>query len=168
MVLQNVKLRRLDGSDAPTFRAIRLEALHSHPEAFGASWEDEHVQPESRFAERLESGHVIGAISSDGTLVGTIGISRSYGQKTRHIGSIWGMYVRPTARGKGLARMLLAAAIDEVGTSLKSLRLSVEAKNDIAIRLYESMGFVQWALEAEALKVGDVFHDEILMRLELR
>lgn len=161
-------LRRLRGEDAPAFRQIRLQALHEHPEAFGASWEEEQDQPESRFAERLENGHVIGGILGENTIVGTIGISRSKGQKTQHIGSIWGMYVTPAARGKGLARQLLNAAMAEFGPSVRSVRLCVESNNDPAIKLYESAGFKRWALEAEALKVGDTFHDEILMRLDVR
>jgi ribosomal protein S18 acetylase RimI-like enzyme len=168
MVLENFELRRLRRADAIEFRELRLEALREHPEAFGASWEEEQAQPETRFAERLENGHVIGGRSDGGMLVGSTGIARLQGQKTRHIGSIWGMYVRPAARGKGLARLLLNAAIEEASTSLRSLRLSVESINHAAIRLYESVGFTRWALEVEALKVGDVFHDEILMRLELR
>lgn len=76
--------------------------------------------------------------------------------------------MQPSARGKGLARLLLETVLGEVGTSLRSLRLSVESNNLPAIRLYESVGFTTWALEKEALKIGDVFHDEMLMRLELR
>jgi ribosomal protein S18 acetylase RimI-like enzyme len=168
MVLEGFVIRRLRGADAMAFRELRLNALQAHPEAFGASWEEEQAQPEARFAERLENGHVIGGISSAQTLAGIAGMSRFSGQKTRHIGSIWGMYVRPETRRKGLAQLLLKAAIEEAGTSLRSLRLSVESKNHAAIRLYEAAGFVRWALEIDALKVGDVFHDEILMRLELR
>ncbi|MGO4569875.1 N-acetyltransferase family protein [Rhizobium sp. 2YAF20] len=161
------KLRRLDPNDAPSFRDIRLEGLANHPEAFGASWEDEQNEPEARFADRLENGHVIGGFSDDGMLAGIIGISKSKGIKTQHIGSIWGMYVRQTARGTGLSRLLLAAAIDDVGTTLRSLRLCVVSSNAQAIRLYKSMGFEEWAVEAEALKVGDTYHDEVLMRLEI-
>jgi GNAT superfamily N-acetyltransferase len=58
-------------------------------------------------------------------LAGTIGVAQSQGIKTQHIGSIWGMYVRQTLRGTGLSRLLLSAAVDEVGTILRSLRLSV-------------------------------------------
>jgi ribosomal protein S18 acetylase RimI-like enzyme len=166
--LENFVTRRLGGSDVSAYRQIRLQALRERPEAFGAAWEEEQALPESRFVERLEHGHVIGSFSDMGTLVGTIGIARSQGQKTRHIGSIWGMYVQPPARGKGLARLLLNIALKEVGTSLRSLRLSVESNNLPAIRLYEFVGFTTWALEKEALKIGDVFHDEMLMRLDLR
>ncbi|MEX2743474.1 N-acetyltransferase family protein [Rhizobium mongolense] len=161
------KIRRLDRNDASSFREIRLEALANHPEAFGASWEEEQSQSEAHFADRLENGLVIGGLSNDGMLAGTIGVSKSKGIKTQHIGSIWGMYVRQTVRGTGLSRLLLSAAVDEVGTILRSLRLSVVSSNVPAIRLYKSLGFEEWAVEVEALKVGDIYYDEILMRLEL-
>ncbi|OWK25900.1 hypothetical protein AJ87_48830, partial [Rhizobium yanglingense] len=81
----------------------------------------------------------------------------SKGIKTQHIGSIWGMYVRQTVRGTGLSRLLLSAAIDEVGTILRSLRVSVVSSNVPAIWLYKSVGFEEWAVEIEALKVGDTY-----------
>ncbi|WP_179213877.1 GNAT family N-acetyltransferase [Rhizobium sullae] len=161
------KLRRLDRNDASSFREVRLEALANHPEAFGASWEEEQSLSEAHFAGRLENGLVIGGLSDDGILAGTIGVSKSKAIKMQHIGSIWGMYVRQAARGTGLSRLLLSAAIDEVGTTLRSLRLSVVSSNVPAIRLYKSMGFDEWAVEVEALKVGDTYYDEILMRLEV-
>lgn len=166
--MERFELRRLRSADASAFKEIRLRALREHPEAFGASWEEEQDQPDSRIAERLESGHVIGGISEEGKMVGTIGISRSNGQKTQHIGSIWGMYVSADARGKGLGRQLLNAAVAEFGPSVRSVRLCVEANNEPAIKLYKSVGFRRWAHEAEALKVGGKFHDEILMRLDVR
>ncbi|MDD1498856.1 GNAT family N-acetyltransferase [Agrobacterium sp. CNPSo 3708] len=166
-VLERFELRRLRAADAPAFRHIRLQALYKHPEAFGASWADENEFDEPHFAKRLESGYVIGGFSDQQTIVGTIGIKSSQAEKTRHIASIWGMYVSPSARSRGLGRLLLMAAISELEHSVKSIRLCVEANNGAAINLYESVGFRRWALEAEALKVGDTYHDEILMRLDV-
>jgi len=161
------KIRRLRGDDASSFREIRLEALVSHPEAFGASWEDEQNKSLESIADRLEQGYVLGGISDGGVLTGIIGLSKSTAVKTQHIGSIWGMYVRPVARGSGLSRQLVAAIIDEVGTTLRSLRLCVVSSNQAAIRLYKSMGFEEWAVEVDALKVDDRYYDELLMRLEI-
>lgn len=160
-------LRRLRGDDATAYKEVRLRALRDHPEAFVSSWEEEQDQTEAWFAERLENGHVIAGVSAAGDIVGTIGIRRSQGLRTRHIGSLWGMYVSPAARGTGLARQLLEAGVAEFGPSIRSVRLCVEANNAPAIRLYESVGFKRWAVEAEAAKVGDTFHDDILMRLDV-
>jgi hypothetical protein len=38
------KIVRLTAADAATFRELRLEGLREHPEAFGASWEEEAAQ----------------------------------------------------------------------------------------------------------------------------
>jgi ribosomal protein S18 acetylase RimI-like enzyme len=166
-VLARFELRRLSGKDASAYRQIRLQALHDHPDAFEASWQDERELSEARFAERLDNGHVIGGFDESSVLVGTVGLFLSGGAKRQHIASVWGMYVSSVARGKGLARQLLDAILADVGPSVRSVRLGVEAANEPAIRLYESVGFRQWALETEALRIGDAFHDEILMRLDL-
>lgn len=123
--------------------------------------------PLQSIADRLEKGFVVGALSGDSAVSGIIGLSKSTAIKTRHIGSIWGMYVRPTARGSGLSGELLAAIIEEGRKSLRSLRLCVVTSNEAAIKLYKSAGFEEWALEIEALKVGETYYDELLMRLEI-
>jgi len=38
---QDFQIRRLEPHDAAAYRDLRLEGLRNHPEAFGASWEDE-------------------------------------------------------------------------------------------------------------------------------
>lgn len=87
--LARFELRRLSGKDAPAFRQVRLQALLDHPEAFGASWEDERQLSEARFAERLDNGHVIGGFDEDAVLVGTVGLFLAGGAKRQHIASVW-------------------------------------------------------------------------------
>jgi len=54
------------------------------------------------------------------------------------------MYVRPTARGRGIARMLLAHIEDEVRSAGGALlRLETGIHQPAAIRLYERAGFVR-------------------------
>ena len=164
--MHRFNIRRLDRGDASIFRDIRLEGLVSHPEAFGASFEEELEQSEAQFGDRIENNFIFGGFADEGTLAGVIAVARSRGAKMRHIASIWGLYVRPEARGSGLSRLLMTAAVDEARTMCRSLRLTVVSSNDAAIRLYESIGFKAWARDSEALKVGDVYYDEILMRLD--
>ena len=171
--LQALNLRRLRASDASAFREIRSEGLRLHPDAFGASFAEEQSQALERFADRLENGHVMAAVADD-AIAGVVGLACSRAEKTRHIGLIWGLYVRPSWRRSGVAKRLLEAVISDARqihpqpwmSDLRSLRICVEANNRAAIDLYEALGFTAWAVEKQALLVGDHFHDEIHMRLD--
>ncbi|MFS8049502.1 N-acetyltransferase family protein [Rhizobium sp. BR 314] len=164
--MQRFSIRRLERGDALAFSDIRLEGLSRHPEAFGASYEDEILYTETQVADRIANNIIFGGFADDGALLGAIGVGRSSAAKLRHIASIWGMYVRPKARGTGLSSLLMGTAVDEAKATCRSIRLCVVSSNKAAIRLYETFGFKAWATEREALKVGDVYHDEILMRLD--
>ena len=166
--MQQFSIRRLQRDDASIFTDIRLEGLALHPEAFGASYEEELNHTLTQVGDRIEGNVVIGGFANDGMLIGVAGVARSKGAKMRHIASIWGVYVRQQARGTGLSHSLMAAALEEARVNCRSIRLSVASSNVAGIRLYESFGFRTWAIDTEALKVGDTYYDEILMRLDTR
>ncbi|MGU3454193.1 GNAT family N-acetyltransferase [Methylobacterium sp. 391_Methyba4] len=158
----------MSGTDAAAFRGLRLEGLHEHPEAFGASWEDEARQSEAEFAARLDSGVVFGAKTEDAARLDVIvGIHRPTAAKIKHKAVIWGMYVRAEARRFGLGAALLRAAIEHATLSVEELTLSVGAENKGALDLYKSAGFRKYGLELRALKIGNIYYDEVLMSLSL-
>ncbi|WP_265502893.1 GNAT family N-acetyltransferase [Paracoccus beibuensis] len=164
--MRNMLVRRLSGEDAVQFRTVRLEGLERHPEAFGASYEDEAELPLTLISQKLSAGLVFGGFRGDQALEGVIGVMKGQSEKVRHIATIWGMFVRPPARGTGLSSKLLQAAIDEASCDCRSIRLSVVATNEPARRLYQRAGFTEWAVDTAALFVNGSFHDEILMRLD--
>ena len=159
-----MQIRKLHTSDAAGFHALRLEGLRVCPEAFGASFEEESRLSVADVAKRLAAGCVFGGFSDAGRLEGVVGLAQSQTSKTRHIATIWGMYVRPEARGGGLAGALMEAAMAEADGTCTSIRLSVVSTNQAALRLYKRMGFTPWAVDREALLVDGVYFDEVLMR----
>jgi RimJ/RimL family protein N-acetyltransferase len=162
------RVRRLLGSDAVTYRELRLEGLREHPEAFGASWEDEASQSLDWFAERFERNAVFdGGPPNVPVLNGVAGFFVPHGVKQRHKGILWGMFVRVEARGTGLGTSLVACVLEHAAQVVEEVRLTVVASNTAAVRLYARAGFEQYGLERRALKVGDQYHDELLMALPL-
>lgn len=160
-------IRRIAGEDVVQFQDLRLEGLKSHPEAFGASYEDEAGLPLTVVSQRLSAGVVIGGFRDDGALEGMIGVMKGQREKVRHIATIWGMFVRPRARSTGLSSQLLKTAIAEASSDCRSIRLSVVSTNLAARRLYQRAGFSEWALDSASLFVNGTFHDEVLMRLDV-
>ena len=77
------------------------------------------------------------------------------------------MYVRSEARGTGLARALVQQVIAHARTLVEEVRLTVEASNVAARRLYGAVGFTEYGLERRALKVGREYYDDVLMTLPL-
>lgn len=159
-------LRQLTRDDVAEFRRVRLLGLQESPSAFGASYDQEDKMPVEELAKRLDGTAdrwVIGAFEED--LVGVLGFIRDSGDKSRHKGFIWGMYVVPSFRGRGLGRALFEEALARIDAlpGLRSVRLSVATSNQIALRLYEKLGFVRYGEEAEALCVNGVFHAEFHM-----
>jgi ribosomal protein S18 acetylase RimI-like enzyme len=101
-----VNIRKLTETDAAALWKLRMQALETDPVAFAESPEEHKRITVQEFATRLGSGvpgnFVMGAF--EGTeLVGMTGFHRDALLKRRHIGHVWGVFVSPTARGKGVA-----------------------------------------------------------------
>jgi RimJ/RimL family protein N-acetyltransferase len=111
---------------------------------------------------------VFGAFE-DEMLVGITGVRREALCQVNHKATIWGVFVKPSHRGQGIAQTLLSAATahatDEWDTI--QLMLCVNAENLPAKRLYASLGFRTFGLEPRAMKVGDRFYDEEYMCKQL-
>jgi RimJ/RimL family protein N-acetyltransferase len=164
-------VRRLEPGDAETFRALRLEGLVESPAAFGSSPDvaSEHDLDliRSRLAPKLDAA-TFGAFAGE-QLVGVLGLHRPTHPKGRHRGQIWGMYVDPAHRGRGLGRALLAALIEYARglDGLAWLDLGVGVDNAAARAVYDSLGFEAWGVERDALRVDGERVDEAHMTLEL-
>jgi RimJ/RimL family protein N-acetyltransferase len=167
----SMEIRALEPDDAPQLIAIRREALSTVPLAFGASLEDDRglsletvrtsLADVARFA-------VLGAFE-DGVLVGMVGVSRLDKLKSRHRAKIWGMFVTPPARGRGLGAALLGAAIDHARSWLGVVRveLSVFETAEDARRLYTRTGFHEWGREPRAMQWEGRFVAEHHLFLDL-
>ena len=156
-------LRRLGTSDAGSYRELRLEGLKTNPEAFGASLDDEAGKPLPWFEDRLENNIVFGGYTSGATLDGVVGLRVPTAAKLSHKGMLWGMFVRPNARGIGLAKNLAEHVIEHAEGVVEEVLLTVGASNVAAVRLYKGLGFEEYGCERRALKIGSDYHDELLM-----
>ncbi len=159
-------IRRLTAADAEAFRDIRLAGLAGDPRAFSASFEEESQHDARWFAERM-AGSTMFAADDGSRLLGITGLAVRSGIKTRHKALVWGVYVRPEARGQRLASRLLAAVIEAARGEVEALVLGVASDNASAIAAYRSAGFVATAFEARALYVDGAYVDEITMTLWL-
>ena len=162
-----IALRQLTKEDAASYRRVRLLGLQESAPAFSASYAHEEKMSLDDFARRLEPTPVhwvVGAFEA-AELVGVIGFMRDGGDKTRHKGFIWGMYVIPTSRGRGIGRALFEEALRRIDAlpGLRIIRLAVLTSNKVAIRLYERLGFIRYGEEDEALCVDGVFHAQYHM-----
>lgn len=160
------EVRRLGPDDAVVWRALRLEALERHPEAFGSSLEEEAALEPEAWVDRLRRTVVFGAVR-DGELVGCAGLFLEAARKKRHKAVLWGVYVRAEARGSGLGRALVERVIGAARERAGQLHTAVVSDNRPARRLYQDLGFVPYGLEPRAIQVDGRYLDEELLVLDL-
>jgi ribosomal protein S18 acetylase RimI-like enzyme len=172
-MLDAIGIRPLIEADAATYWQIRLRMLREHPDAFGASYEESLKLSSAEVAQQFRAralgpeATILGAIA--GGLVGVVGCMRERRPKERHKAFVWGMYVAPEARQRGIGRALMFSAVECARSwpGVEQLRLAVVTANEPARRLYQSLGFVVYGVEPGALKLGDSYYDEALMTLHL-
>jgi len=166
-----MKVRTLEPADASAAIALRREALSSFPLAFGASLEDDRGLSlefmRSSLAD-VASSAVLGAFEGE-ALVGMVGIVRLEKLKSRHRAMIWGMFVTPKARRRGVGAALLGSAIDRARSwpGVIQVQLSVFETAEEAHRLYRLAGFREWGVEPRAIQWEGRFVAEHHLVLEL-
>ena len=164
--MNDVIIRHVTSEDAEALFALRLEALKTNPEAFGSDYETTLAQETTQtYASRIpsaESDNAIICAEVDGELVGVMGFVRSTRMKTKHMGDIWGVYVQPEVRGKGISKQLMQATLRHARScdGLLQVNLTVITENLPAIKLYQKFGFTIWGTQPNALKVHGKLYEE--------
>ena len=167
-----MELRLLTPDDAEAFWHLRLEALRNDSASFADSAE-EHLRTtvetaRERLSKNNPASNFIVGMFEEGKLTGTAGFYRYTHIKERHKGHVWGVYVRPESRGKGVASALMKEIIRRAREldGLEQITL-VASANFPAQRLYQALAFESYGTEPHSLKIGKEYVDDVLMVLRL-
>jgi RimJ/RimL family protein N-acetyltransferase len=131
------RVDRLTETDWRVFAGVRLRALTDSLGENDPQYQQEATFTAAQWRRRLREHAQFAALIGDRP-VGLIG-AQLENAETVYLYSLW---LDPTARGHGLARPLVAAAVDWArDRRVRTVTLRVAADNAVARGVYESLGF---------------------------
>lgn len=156
----NMQLRVISAEDWAAFRALRLRALADSPNAFGVTLAEATPNAEPIWRDRAGGpGPVILAFDGD-QAVAMGGLHAPDGSDEAFV---WGMWVEPEWRGRGLGSRILQELVDCADRTDRTVVLHVTEGND-ARNLYEEHGFVSTG-EWQPLRDGSEVRMETMRRV---
>jgi GNAT superfamily N-acetyltransferase len=141
-----VSVRAVRVGDETRLRTLRLRALAESPGAFAATAEQEAQLPASHWSELAHQSELADHLAiyvgvDDDRWLG-MGAGRWH-DRERGIAQLWGMWVDPSARGRGLGERLVQDVRGwAAGQGARFLRLGVVTRPGDATPFYERLGFV--------------------------
>jgi len=152
------EIARLSEADWRVFAELRLRALTDTLGADDSQYREEITFTAAQWRRRLRAHAQFIAIV-DAVPIGLIGAQRETAD-TVYLYSLW---LEPRARGRGVGRALVAAAVDWARHErARSVTLRVNTDNAAARVVYEGLGFRITAAESP------VRTDELMMSLSVR
>jgi len=167
---ENVAIYFLTEEDGDDYQRLRLESLQHDADAFLSLYETE-----TQFKPKLFANHLANAFHPpffgffglfvDGMLVGYAQVADNYFEKQRHIANIYNVYISPTQRKKGYAKLLFEYIFDTLKQSqqVERLFLTCTATNTSAYRFYRKLGFQRIGIKKKAIKWEGKYDDEVEM-----
>jgi RimJ/RimL family protein N-acetyltransferase len=151
------RVARLSESDWRVFAVIRLRALTDSLGESDPQYRKEVTFTAAQWRRRLRDHAQFAALIGDRP-VGLIGAQQENPDSV-YLYSLW---LDPAARGQGLARPLVAAAVDWARDQrVRTVTLRVATDNVAAREVYESFGFTAKTAESPDLR------DEVAMTLSV-
>ena len=137
-----MEIRKPRPDEWEKLRDIRLRALETDPDAYGQTLAKAATHDEDHWRARTEppDGASFVAVDENGQFVGMA--SGAPAPQRPASAGLFGMWVAPEARRKGIARKLIDA-VEEWARSagFATIGLGVTTTNDAAIELYEDVGY---------------------------
>jgi RimJ/RimL family protein N-acetyltransferase len=168
--MTNITIRALGATDVEAYRELRLTALANSPASFGISYEEEaRLSMDSLGSHVVSDGPsvIFGALAG-AQLVGVAGFAANQRLKRRHKGTLWGVFLMPEWRGRGLGDRLVGRVIEHATAHVLILQAGVTMTNQRARQVYARLGFVPYGVERQALLIDGTFYDDELLALDLR
>ncbi|HKP44673.1 GNAT family N-acetyltransferase [Mycobacterium sp.] len=155
--MSGVRIARLTESDWQVFARVRLQALTDSLGADDPQYRQESTFTVAQWRRRLRDHAQFAALIGNRP-VGLIG-AQPENADTVYLYSLW---LDPAARGQGLARPLVSAAVDWArGRRARTVTLRVATDNELARSVYESLGFATIVVESPSPR------DEVAMSLSV-
>ena len=165
--MSEITVRPLGVEEWEQYRSMRLTALAESPEAFVAAHDDEAAEPESFWRARMErSVRLLAERDGEGLGIASVGGYEDDGS----VAQLFGLFVRPEARGSGVAaRLVTTGAKVAAGQGRSQLYYWVGTDNGRAVAFASSFGFRPTGNRRPMrVRSEDDGEEEVAMTLPLR
>ncbi|MFL5669778.1 MAG: GNAT family N-acetyltransferase [Chloroflexota bacterium] len=137
-----MEIRRVRPEEWKAHREIRLRALGTDPDAFGATLAEALTEDDAAWQRRADrpDGVAFVAVADEARFVGMA--NGGPAPDRPEFAAVYGMWVAPEARGQGIGGGLLDAVEGWArDAGYERIGLGVTTTNEPAIRLYASHGY---------------------------
>ncbi len=165
--MSEITVRGLGEDEWEQYRSVRLAALEESPEAFVATLEEERGFDEQLWRRRMSRSRRLLA-EVDGEAVGVASLGPA-GDESGTVSQLFGLWVRPSSRGSGVASRLVQAGADAAREQGQThLVYWVGTENGRAVAFASGFGFRPTDQRRPMRVVSDEDgHEEIAMVLPL-
>jgi len=167
-----VVVRPVRADEADDLFRLRLRALACDPNAFDQTVQDAQEKGAGPLAEMVASsvaGRDLALVADDGGgLVGLVLVTHSRRPRSQHRARLWGMWVAPEARSRGVGGELVGGAVDWCRRrGIEMVDLWVVTDHVAAIRVYQRAGFRVCGTTRDGMRWQGRPQDEHQMTLHL-
>ena len=165
----DISIRFASPEDSAALLDLRLKSLSMHPEAFAADIDltvADGTQGWLKLITENAQNHsgVVSIACTGDDLVGMAGIARGHWPKTRHFGTLWGVYVKPVWRGFHIAEAMVNEIFEwSTKRGVNVIYLGVTVSEKSAIRCYTRCGFKEYGIEPKVIFYNNIYYDQVLM-----
>ena len=165
-----IKIRKLLPNESNSYRELRLQCLKNYPEYFTTNYQDEKTKEKLFFQPFIEQSDtdnfVIGAFDNN-LLIGISGFMRHQRNKVNHSGKIIQVYVNPQYQGKHIGFNITNHTLNEAFkvNGIEQIEIGVIVCNEKADKIYKKLGFEEFGLQKNFLKIDNAYYDHKMMMI---
>lgn len=166
----NLTIKKLSEDDWREFSKIRLAALQSDPSVFGSNYEKESKFGETYWRARLSgTDNAVFMLFDSSNPIGITGISIDRADPDRKSAVLWGSWLAPEYRGRGLSKIMYRARLDWAANhpTVEKIIVSHRASNLASKRANQKHGFV-FTHKTEKIWIDGATEDEIFYEIKIK